>query len=182
MNSKEIGKICHKDKQMRKSFLGVFASDELPEIQGFPACFIANTKPKTHTGEHWVAIYIDESLNGTYFCSFGRPPTLQFKKYMINYCDSLVTSNRKLQSDISTTCGQFCVFYLHFRCRSINHVKSVSLLSSTDYVFNDQIVTCFINGFYDVNTDIINKSFFNYDINSLYASRDLCAHCSQTSP
>ncbi|MCG8432192.1 MAG: hypothetical protein MJA29_13605, partial [Candidatus Omnitrophica bacterium] len=65
----EIEKTVLKDKRLKKMFLGVFPSDELPEVTERPCCFIANTDASDAPGEHWIAMYFDKYIE--YFDSYG---------------------------------------------------------------------------------------------------------------
>jgi hypothetical protein len=52
--------ILSHDSVTKKSFLGVFARDELPIIKNFPACFVVNTDVRSRPGQHWLAFYFDQ--------------------------------------------------------------------------------------------------------------------------
>ena len=55
-----IYEVLKKDKIRSKTFLGVFARNEIPKIINYPACFIMNTENKNKPGQHWLAIHYNE--------------------------------------------------------------------------------------------------------------------------
>ena len=61
-----------------KHFDGVFSGDRLPTK---PRLLVCNTDPSDESGEHWIAIYVnDDEYYGEYFDSLGRAPTLTFER------------------------------------------------------------------------------------------------------
>ena len=158
MNALELETICNKDKEIQKYFLGVFAVNKLPKRVPYPCCIIANTQPSTHPGEHWVAIYIDEQNRGNYFCSYGKTPPPIIEQWIKKNTEEYELMSKRIQGSFSTTCGQYCLFYLHFRCCNVTHVTIASLFSS-ELRENDLIVNSFINGLYDQHLLVFNPNF-----------------------
>jgi len=75
-----------------KRFDGVFSSDRLPTK---PRLIVCNTDPSDESGEHWIAIYVDDGGHcGEYFDSLGRAPTRAFERYMDEHCREWIY-NRK---------------------------------------------------------------------------------------
>ena len=153
MNSPKLDNICRSDPGTRKYFLGVFSSDQLPRDVPCPCCFIANTKPKSHPGEHWVAIFVDVNRIGRYFCSYGLPPAPAFQKWLRTNTNDWHPMPKRIQGSLSTTCGQYCVCFLHFVSRDVTVPVFLSLFT-TNRDENDAIVTAFINGMYNQSTRI----------------------------
>jgi hypothetical protein len=153
MNSLQLLKICLRDITVKKSFLGVFASNKMPKLLNRPCCFIANTKPETHPGEHWIAIFINKEGYGDYFCSYGQEPVQVFVSFMEKHCVSWNRSTKILQQDISATCGQYALFFLHARANGCSMAKFLRLFTN-NHRENDEIVTAFINGLYDQQTTV----------------------------
>jgi hypothetical protein len=144
---------------MKGIFLGVFAANKIPRTIYRPCCFIANTKPDKHPGEHWIAIFINKEGYGDFFCSYGQEPDRAFNSFMERHCFSWNRSCKVLQQSASTTCGQYALFFLHSRANGCSMAEFLRLFTE-DHRENDEIVTAFINGLYDQQTTV-------FDINLL---------------
>lgn len=96
-----------------KSFGGVFASDQFPQ-RPRKKCYVLNTMPSTHPGEHWVVADYTAS-KPTFFDSFGRSPTL-YGFPRASY------SRKRLQGD-SNACGIYCCYYIHYRSRGYAYAR-----------------------------------------------------------
>ena len=59
-----IEECLQRDKYTRNIYGGVLTRDELPEKVAYPSCYVLNTKPRTHEGEHWLAVFYDENGRG----------------------------------------------------------------------------------------------------------------------
>jgi hypothetical protein len=140
-------------------FIGVFAINKLPTKFLRPCCFIANTKPETHPGEHWIAIFINKEGYGDYFCSYGQEPEYVFVSFMEKHCISWNRATKTIQQNISAVCGQYALFFLHARANGCSMAKFLRLFTKNQRE-NDEIVTAFINGLYDEQTTV-------YDFNLL---------------
>ena len=147
MDSITLAQLCKKDKKICSSFIGVFACDQLPNKIPFPCCLIVNTKPISHEGEHWAGIHIDTYKRGTYFCSYGVYPVPKVAQWIQKNTASWVRNQKRVQGDISSTCGQYCICFLHFLCRSVSFSLFLSLFTNNKFE-NDIFVTHFINGYY----------------------------------
>ena len=146
-------------ERVLKCFLGVFPCNMLPNNVPRPCSFIANTQPSGTRGEHWVAMFINKEGYGDYFCSFGVPPLQVFVTFMNNETFDWNYSTKIIQNTLSTTCGQYALFFLFCRGHGLSMHKFLSLFSS-NVVENDAIVTAFINGKFNVNTKICDASLF----------------------
>ena len=93
---------------------GVFPKDEIPKnFPSYPACLVANTDVASDPGEHWVALYFPNAGLCEFFDSFGGPPSV----YDISIdVPKIQYSNVKLQSDTTTVCGHYCIYFLLRRC------------------------------------------------------------------
>ncbi len=123
MDNAQLIRILSGNSKTKKIFLGVFSSDQLPaSIQNFPACFVANTDKSNQEGSHWVAFYIESPSKICFFDSFGNPPS-----YFSGGIASYVKPYRHvefnpmiLQSNASSVCGQYCIFYLYSKCNGLS--------------------------------------------------------------
>ncbi len=154
MDTRQLGRLCRMDPHINPVFQGVFPSDCLPKKQVYPSAYIANTDGKAKPGAHWVAVFIDHEGNGDYFDSYGRVPTTIFKTYLDKQCLQWQYNGKQLQTSLTSTCGQYCIFFLHQRCRG-NAMNQIINLFGSDTVKNDHMVTKFINEKYQANTKMI---------------------------
>jgi len=105
MNSLELKQIISKDKLLSKTFIGIFAADQLNfNVSQKPSCLIINTDPSEKPGEHWVAIYFDARGNAEYFDSFGKQPATEFVAFMKKHGDQIRVHRKRLQSDDTYVC------------------------------------------------------------------------------
>jgi len=130
MNSDQIERIIRRHV---RNFDGVFSSNTLPPR---PNLLVANTKPNTEVGEHWVAIHVDDRGHGHYFDSFGRPPNTTFERYLRRHCEQWSYNNVQFQSVISSVCGQYCVCYCILQSRKVD----LSCILGTDTALNDMLM------------------------------------------
>ena len=104
-----------------RRFDGVFAADRLPND---PCLLVCNTDPH-RLGEHWVAIYVDnEGRYGEYFDSFGRPPSVTFRRYLDKHWSY---NDVQLQSVVS----RFCVLYCILKSRGMDMRRILVVLLLT---------------------------------------------------
>jgi hypothetical protein len=140
-----IEEILQKDKQTSQIFLGCFASDELPSEPKYPSCFVANTKPRNHAGEHWVAFYYNPYGTCHFFDSYAQKPSkYKFEKYLQKTAISYVYNQKRLQG-FSDYCGHYCLLFLLFQSR--NKGKKFFNKFSSNYFKNDNLIKKLINDF-----------------------------------
>jgi hypothetical protein len=110
------------------SALGVFFADQVPIInRSSHCCFILNTEPAGHPGEHWLAFFYnqyDDTLE--YFDSYGMTIATYYFVYaslrscgLIAFCTP-ASSVGCLQSDTSFVCGRYCIAFLYWRTKNIH--------------------------------------------------------------
>ena len=159
MNNVQIEKALRSDDTVTNVFIGVFSADTLPSPKEFPAAYIANTEPSDMSGQHWVAFYC---VNDTIECfdSFGRNPA-EYSEHLAAWIndDYKIVQIETLQSDDSTVCGQYCMFFVLLRAYGFSYEDVMSALTS-DTVVNDRFVCKFINRFFKMRTVVRDKQFF----------------------
>ena len=64
-----------KDEFTKKINGGIVARDELPDKVSYPSCYIINTRQRTHSGEHWLAVFYDNKGQADFFDSYGHHPS-----------------------------------------------------------------------------------------------------------
>lgn len=146
MDSVQLRRVLSTNEHTRRSFLGVFASDQLPYgIRKYPVCFIANVDPAYEYGSHWIACYLSSPHHLEFFDSFGREPS-RFPGSIWNYVRRFPYVNYNvvsLQSNVSAVCGQYCIYYLYSKCRG--YTLNDMLLSFVSHpLYNDRSVYLFV--------------------------------------
>ena len=122
MDTLDLYKIIHKDPVMNGK-VEVVARNQLPKspMQHRPFGFIINTDTSSMPGQHWVASYLPERFDQTaeYFDSFGLPPQSQdiISFFSLN-SNSADYSKASLQSETTSTCGYWSIYYLRERMRN----------------------------------------------------------------
>ena len=157
MNGAQIETALRQDKFASQSFVGVFAADRLP-VKEFPGSYVINTDETGQHGQHWVAFYtVDDTIEC--FDSFGKNPgvySVHIKNwlgdmYQVVQCDTL-------QSEHSTVCGQYCMFFLLLRSYGFSYEDVISAFTS-DTVISDKFVCKFANKFFNLKTSVQDKYF-----------------------
>jgi hypothetical protein len=159
MDSTTLLRLCLRDSLISRCFVGVFPCNKLPKKISWPTCLIANTQPSNNDGEHWIAIFINKEGYGDYFCSYGQKPLKVFADFLDKHTQSWYYSQKCLQNELSTTCGQYCLFFLHARANGLS-LEKLQTLFTRDKLENDEIVTAYINGLYDANTKLFDATLF----------------------
>ena len=153
MNSREILTCLKSDNNIKQQLLGVFPRDKLPKIVLLPAALVVNSDPATKPGMHWLSIYISPDGKGEYFDSYGLRPWLpSIIKYLNKNCKDWMWSSVRLQAPYSSVCGQYCIFFLHHRCKGYT-MSEITNQFSNNLVDNDTMVCQFVNKTYNVDTE-----------------------------
>ena len=106
-----------RDLFTNKLYGGVVARDELPIKVTYPSCFIINTRPRTNSGEHWLAVFYDKNGCADFFDSYGHHPSYFNLTTFLEKTSSSWSYNRRRIQVLSTHCGYYCLLYLFFRAR-----------------------------------------------------------------
>ena len=145
MNNWEISKTMRHYPSTKNRFIGVFPADKIPKniLQySLPCCFIANTDPSWLSGTHWVSVFVDKNGNIEYFDSYGRRP---MSPQMKTFCGKVYQYNPcMIQSLFSTSCGQFCIFYLVHRCKGVSLQKVMNMFNINNVEYNENLVKTFV--------------------------------------
>src|SRR6201992_4539842 len=112
MNTKQV--LCKLDclLKWRRTKYAVLPSDGLDHVildDSVDVCLVVNTKPSSHGGEHWTAIYIPKnSTRVLCFCSYGRHLNFYgeyFRRFLSRTKRHVTCSNIRLQCFSSVVCG-----------------------------------------------------------------------------
>ena len=134
-------------KKCGKNFLGVFAKDHLPAaLPPFrPLLLVVNTDPDYKTGEHWIAIYIGARGCGEYFDSYGKEPPSLFSSFLNKHCSEWIINSTRIQSVVSGSCGQYCIFYCLFKQIGVTMKDIINCFLPEDTALNELIVNTFVS-------------------------------------
>jgi hypothetical protein len=175
MDTSQLAAILQSDKYAKNNFTGVFAADRLQSlhVKKYPACFIVNSDPSWKPGTHWLAIYMDHNHNVEFFDSYGQSPSKypMIFDFMRTYTGHYKMNFVQLQSSLSSTCGQFCIYFLLWRCRSVSFEQIMNAFDPCQET-NDLLVTTFVNGIFDLNTKTYDV---DYIVNQCCKAR-FCGH------
>jgi hypothetical protein len=158
MKTGQILKCIRQDPLLTRYASGVYPSDQLPAVEKLPSCFIANVDPTNEPGRHWVAIYIGADGVGEFFDSYGRAPTGPFEKYLKRNCKKVVHNSARVQGPLSSSCGQFCIYYLCHRVRGWT-MKNIVSDFCDNFSLNDISVVEYVNKHFDVNAKVYELDF-----------------------
>lgn len=138
----DLNRMMKKDK----NFYGVFPINRLPLIMlPKPFKIIVNLDESWKPGSHWVAVYSQQNGPTIYFDSFGRYPLPEIETFIErNSPNGWYHTKEKLQGDLSTLCGFYCVKFL-------NHCPDVTL-------FLNKFKDCAISNDYNLMKKLKNKS------------------------
>ena len=133
MDDFTINKILLSNKVTKDSFIGVFSSDILPSYAQ-TGYYVVNLDMSQQPSSHWIAIKISKSkCKKECFDSYGLgPPTVHFKRFMkYNY--------KRLQHSLSTTCAQWCIYYIWRKCQgwSLRNILKPFYSVMTDNIMSD---------------------------------------------
>ena len=146
-------------------FCGVYARDTLPRKprRGF---YVVNFDKTGESGSHWVCMRIGKSSN-TYFDSYGRkpPPFTQrdFAKFL-GLKKRLEKNTIQLQSDFSTTCGQWCIYYIWRTCNGWNMKNITTPFKSQTPLVNDHVMSYILKKNFGVDGKVIDRPFLKEQI------------------
>ena len=118
------------------SFQGVFASDEFKIPRSFPASYVFNPEPRSSSGKHWVAVYIDRKKKCEYFDSFGQKPCKSILGSLRRVSSEIWYNTKCIQHEKSISCGVFCIYFLKKR-NKICLLKTLDNFSKTDKIGNE---------------------------------------------
>lgn len=143
MNGLEISHILSLDPYTSQYFKGFGMSDMLKlSFRNSPsALYILNTDTSSGPGEHWCAVYFENS-KGEFFDPFGEPPeSYNFPNLIESRSFAKMIHNPiRVQSLTSTTCGQHCIFYSLNRCRGSSMKEILNMYDIRNTAKNDEMV------------------------------------------
>lgn len=124
---------------LKKYFAGVYPSDKIPKFLKVHNFFICNTDDSGNPGRHWYLIYKVNKAILECFDSLGIDDDKRkflFSTFKSRGIRKLKYNMTKLQSQNTSTCGQFCVYYI------VNRIHNLDLSFSE-----------FLNEYFEIDED-----------------------------
>jgi hypothetical protein len=113
MFTSEIREALSSNPYTARFFSGVYAADTAPIQQSCSVpterFYVINTKPSTHPGQHWVAVYLQPKSSAYYFDPYGQPPSQTILK-ALRKCKRIRVWKRRLQG-LQPVCGLYCLCF-----------------------------------------------------------------------
>lgn len=140
MDTITLCKLVCGDNKMKKQFGGVFASDTLPKYMQNFSKFIVNLDGKHLSGSHWCVILFKQD-KAIFIDSYGRPPTVKtILQFIKRNSTELFYNPICYQAATTTTCGIFCLYFLH----SFSRNKPFVELKPLDKSYNEKFIHKFV--------------------------------------
>lgn len=145
MNTLDLFSFLINDEKCKKLIIGIYARDELPEtFKKTPSCFIVNTHERNKPGAHWLAFFVDEDKRVEFFDPYGLHPSFYgIDTYLNKVSSSWSYNSKRIQAQLSNSCGQICLFYLYLKARHFS-LNDILVNFSNDYKNNEKIVFDFL--------------------------------------
>ena len=161
MNTTQIHRALESNSITSSIFGGVYAADAVPPLDTFPQGYVVNTDPTGAPGSHWVTLYTEKSVIVETFDSFGKDLNSYSPFFHeLGENNRLITQSQQLQSELSTVCGQYCIFFLLRRASGETYSYIVHLF--TDHKISNDIMVCqYVNHHFDMHTEVQDQRFVN---------------------
>jgi hypothetical protein len=162
MNTHELWDALRSAPCTKHHIGAVCAVDELISVKSItvlPRIFIVNTDTHDQPGKHWVCFYFPQDGPTEFFDSLGKHPQFyskMFVNFIFRHSSEFVYNLKPLQSDSSSTCGHFCLFYSALRCRGIS-TRNILSKFSDDKLMNDELVRHFAKEYFDTSARLGTK-------------------------
>lgn len=126
---------------------GVLAADELSLIKR-PGAYIVNTDPSHMPGQHWIAIYVPDQGPLEIFDPLGFHPNHYTFLKMYLKGKKIKYNVKRWQQAGTSTCGQFCIFYLYHKCRGWTLSHILDYYWNSDLNQNERLVVRFVGHYF----------------------------------
>ena len=123
--------------QNETRFNGVYCRDNLPKIKD--GAYIINLDEYSDIGTHWIALWVNNSNNITYFDSFGVEHIPEEIKAFIGN-KNINTNIFRIQANDSIMCGYFCIGSINYMLNGKTLTEYTYFFSSNDFKKNDDII------------------------------------------
>ena len=149
MEASELSRIIQHDAETYSRFLGVFPANRLPPTMPAYTTLIVNCCDEELEGRHWMALHMDDNGGMEFFDSFGMGPALYNLTPKLPDWRLLTISRRQLQSNMSSVCGLYCVYFCYMRTRGWSLGEIIEPFTR-DHNANDLFVGDYVNELYNL--------------------------------
>ena len=168
MNTHQLNVLASSCPTIGPTFLGVFASNELPTTApSKPCCLIANLDTTEQSGSHWVCVHFPARGLPEYMDSYGFPPLLASFRGLLG--PSYRYNCTSLQNPFSAVCGQYCLYYLFQRALHPSMDSVLRVFNPEDYFCNDLLVNRFVEKHFDTNLNMFDLNWQLHQLSRPYA-------------
>ena len=136
MQAIELVNILDQFPSLKSNFDGIFAIDTLPRNLKIRHFLICNTDEAKGPGKHWFVILRLNKFKYELFDSLTlNQEKIELLQTYCNFKTKYLKYNKTIvQSDESTTCGQFCLYFIIHRMHNLD--LSFSTLLNTIFSLN----------------------------------------------
>lgn len=137
----QLQEALRRDPKAARALVGVYTRGERwPSPRHFPAAYLVNTA-RGGPGEHWVAVFLEDSKRAEYFCSYGTAPLDDIYRRLrrMGYGD-VRYSTKMLQGPVSRSCGLYAFYFLAMRSRGLPLGAVTSVFREYDFAYNEATI------------------------------------------
>ena len=137
----QLQEALRRDPRAAQTLVGVYTRGEhWPPPSRFPAAYLVNTA-RQGPGEHWVALFLEDSTRAEYFCSYGTAPLEDIYQRLrdMGYRD-VRYSTKMLQGPWSRSCGLYAFYFVAMRSRGLPLGTVTSAFREYDFAFNEATI------------------------------------------
>ena len=142
MDTNELLSFMENDSSIKAMMGGVIPKDLLPAPTSKPKLFIVNLDKSNEKGSHWVALLLTNKYINEYFDPLGNLPDSYFREYFNFYSLYCLVNRKQCQSENTSSCGLFCLFYCYSRARG-KSLQEIVTQFTTDLTQNEKFVNKF---------------------------------------
>ena len=138
----ELQRALYEDPYAAGTLVGVYTAGEpWPLPRTFPAAYLINTGEQHGPGEHWVAVFLENSERGEYFDSYGTPPLEPIYQRLRGWgYPDVLYSTKMLQGPWSTACGLYAYYYIVSRSRGLPLGAVTRVFREYDFPYNEALI------------------------------------------
>lgn len=162
MDTETIERLLTRDATTSPHFKGVYSRDTLP-VKRSIGIYIVNEDRSSQGGSHWIAIHITpRGERNIYFDSYGRKAEHEEFKHFLGR--SYAHNKKRLQHMLSTSCGQWCMYFVWRRCEGWTTNDITRAFKPKKLLINDYVVNYLVEKKFKTDQHVIDKQFIKSQI------------------